>query len=145
MLLSFYLRKGVVYLPTLGKTPEGIYKIREPVAVVPVTDTVQLKQAFVDTATRGNPIVLNPPPNAPRNFVLPKYAGVKSMAAFYRGLQIWHLSEYGNVYEIVGQKPRSDRGWEDDPDNAVTFPAGTKLDEVIDRAIAILQAASAST
>src|SRR5579883_1292439 len=142
MLLGVYLRKGVVYLPTLSKTVDGIYKIGEPVAVVSVSETGRLKQALLDTASRGNPRVPNPPRDAQQIFILPKYAGVKSMAAFYQSLQIWDISDYDNIYRIVGQRPRRDRGWEDDPDNVVTFPPDTKLDEVIDRAIDILQKAS---
>ncbi len=142
MLLNIYLRKGIVYLPTLSKTEDGVYKIGEPVAIVPVSETGHLKQAFLETASRGNPKIPNPPRDARQVFVLPKYAGVKSMAAFYRDLQIWEISDYDNVYEIVGKKRRPDRGWEDDPENVVTFPPGTKLDEVIERAVAILRSAA---
>ncbi len=143
MLLSIYLREGVVYLPTLCETVDGIYKIREPVAVIPVSDTATLRQALLETAARGNPKIPSPPRGAQQIFVLPKYAGVKSMAAFYRNLQIWDVSDFNDIYKIVGQRPRPDRGWEDDPDNVITFPPGAKLGEVIDRAIAILQAPAA--
>lgn len=143
MYMDWFLRRGVVYLPTLGQTPNRVSVISEPVDVVPVSNTAELRLAFSRMIARGNPPVPHPPLHGPRVLVLPKYAGVKSQAAFERGLAFWRLSVAGGIYRIIGQRRRSDRGWEDDPDNVVAFPAGTQLDEVIDRAIVILQAVAA--
>jgi hypothetical protein len=72
-----YLRKGTVYLTTMGKMDKGFYRGVEPVAVVSVIDTKALREALAATVVRGNPRVPvlrrneYPPP------VLLKYAGVK--------------------------------------------------------------------
>jgi len=99
---------------------------------------------FSERLARGNPVVPEPPIDGPEDFALLKYAGAKSVAAFDRGARTWRLSDHGSQYRIIASKPGRVRGWQDDLDNIVIFPPGTELDEVIDRAIAILQAASAS-
>jgi len=138
--LSIYLREGVVFLPTTGKIPRAYSVIGEPVDVVDASETAELKRAFHRAIARGNPTVPMPPlDDDPNDFALVKYAGVKTLAAFDRGLRIWRLSDHRGIYRIIGYKPRRDRGWEEDHSNIVTFTPGTPLDEVIDRAIAIDQ------
>jgi hypothetical protein len=52
-----YLRKGTVYLPTMGKMDKGFYRGVEPVAVVSTSDTEGIRQALQATITRGNRLV----------------------------------------------------------------------------------------
>jgi hypothetical protein len=79
-----YLRKGRVFVPTLGRVPGGPYRDIEPVTVVEVSDTDGLRRAFRQTIARGNPPVgPYPRPNPPP--VVLKHAGVKSWGAFARG------------------------------------------------------------
>jgi hypothetical protein len=83
MLYKCYLRNGIVYVPTIGNR-RGVYTVIEPVAVIPVANTEGLHAAFRDAIARKNvdvPTVKGkrPPP------ILPKYAGVKTSAAFDRG------------------------------------------------------------
>jgi hypothetical protein len=81
-----YLRRGTVYLPTMGKMDEGFYRGVEPVADVSASNTEEIRQALRATIARGNPVVPIlrrseiPPP------VLLKYAGVKSWSTFERGM-----------------------------------------------------------
>jgi hypothetical protein len=80
-----------------------------------------------------------PPP------VLLKYAGVKRWSEFERGMTFWTIEEKDGSFEIAGQKKCPDAGWRDDPNLTIAFPPGTSTDEVIDRMVAILQNAVAST
>jgi hypothetical protein len=117
----------------------GFFRYIEPVETAPVRDTETLKQAFLRTVRRGNPSIPNIPRSDAQQPVLPKYAGLKTWSAFARGAIPWSVSDEAGQYQIIGQKKRPDRGWEDDPDQTVTLPEGSTLDELSDRLIAILQ------
>jgi hypothetical protein len=64
MLYNCFLKKGVVYVPTVAKLQTGAYTDIEPVAVVPVSNTESLRRAFLDAIARKNAIVPNPPKDA---------------------------------------------------------------------------------
>jgi hypothetical protein len=136
------LRNGIVYMPTMGKMGKGFYRGVEPVAVVPAKNTEALRQALEATITRGNPMVPQPQrrDDWPPPVVL-KYAGVKSWSAFERGLRVWDLKESKGIYQIAGNI-RGPHGWVEDRDQTINFPPGTSVDSVVDRMIAILQAAA---
>ncbi len=67
-----YLRMGMVYVPTTGVTKHSLYRVIEPVAVVPVSDTDTLHRAIAEAVTHGNPEIEAlkpsdyPPPVLPR-------------------------------------------------------------------------------
>jgi hypothetical protein len=142
MLCDLSLRKGVVYVPTMGKMDKGFYRGIDPVAVVPASNAGALRHALADTIARGNPQVPIlrrreiPPP------VVLKYAGVKSWSVFERGLRLWSITEREGKFQIAEQKKQLDRMWRDDPDQLVNFPPGASVDEVVDRMVAILQGAA---
>src|SRR5580704_18509428 len=134
-----YLRGGTVYLPTMGKVAEGVYRGVEPVAVVSASDIGGIRRALHETVARGNPPAHllrrseYPPP------LLLKYAGVKSWSAFERGLMFWTIKEKNGVFQIAGQSKRADRAWRTDLDRTIDFPLNTTTDDVVDRMIAIVQ------
>jgi hypothetical protein len=136
-----YLRNGTVYLPTMGVMDKGFYRGVEPVAVVSLTDIKTLREALIDTISRGNPVVPTlrcrdwPPP------ILLKYTGLRSWSAFERGMQLWDIKEKNLVFQIAGNTKRPNGMWLGDPEQTITFPAGTPVDDVADRMIAILQQA----
>lgn len=140
-----YLRKGAVYIPTLGKMGKGFYRGVEPVAVVSTSNTEALRQALAATIARGNPDVPTllrrewPPP------VLLKYAGVKSWSAFERGMLLWNIVEKDGIYQIAGNTKQPNGMWKEDPEQTIKFQAGTSADSVVDRMIAILQEAARKT
>ena len=140
MLCHLYLRKGKVFIPTFGHFPGGPYRDIEPVAVVEVSDSEDLRRAFRETIARGNPPVgPYPRPNPPP--VVVKHAGVKSWGAFARGASPWVIEERDGKYQIVGHR-REPNNWAEDPEQTVDFPTGTTLDQVLDRMIKILQEAA---
>jgi hypothetical protein len=143
MHFTCYLRKGMVYIPTLGQMGKGFYRGIEPTAVASVSSTADLKRAILDTIAHGNPVVpVVPGGNYPKPPVL-KYAGVKTWTAFAKGTIPMGVDDDNGYYRIVGQKNRPDRGWEDDPDQTITLPAGSTIDDLCDHLIAILQAKAA--
>jgi hypothetical protein len=142
MYCDLCLRKGVVYVPTMGKMDKGFYRGVEPVAVVPASNTDTLRRALAETIARGNPHVPMlrrrdwPPP------VVLKYAGVKSWSAFERGMRLWSITEKEGTFQIAEQKKQTDRMWRDDPNEIIDFSADASADKVIDRMVAILQDAA---
>jgi hypothetical protein len=91
MLCHFYLRRGIVYIPTFGKIGKGFYRGVEPVAVVPLSNTDALRWALRETIARGNPSVPDLPGSQWPPPVTLKYAGVKTWSAFERGTSYWAL------------------------------------------------------
>jgi hypothetical protein len=143
MLYKCYLRNGVVYVPTVGKRG-AVYTIIEPVAVVSVGDTENLRQALIDAIGRKNVDVMplkgkRPPP------VLPKYAGEKSWAAFERNASTWNIKENDGNYRIGGYRKHPDGYWVEDREKDIEFSPGTTIEAVVDRMIAILREASQKT
>ena len=142
MLHTCYLRDGIVYVPTVGKRG-AVYTIIEPVAVVSVSDTENLRRALLDTITRKN-IDIVPSTAKQADPVLPKYAGVKTWTTFERRASTWNIEEKKNAnYRIVGHRRHADGYWIEDHEQEFEFPRGTKIDAVVDRMIAILQQAAA--
>ncbi|HXL64853.1 MAG TPA: hypothetical protein VN938_07340 [Xanthobacteraceae bacterium] len=133
-----YLRKGILYVPTMGKMDEGFYRGVEPVAVISVSNSEGVRECLRAAVIRGNPAV----PMLPRRKIPPpvllKYAGVKSWSAFEKGMLAWTVKKQDGAFRIAGQIKNPDRMWRDDPDQLVNFPPGASVDEVVDRMIAIL-------
>ena len=139
---ELYLRKGTVYLPTMGKMGEGFYRGVEPVVVVSASDTDGVGRALQATVARGNPIVPMLRRSEWQPPVLLKYAGIKSWSAFERGMLFWSIKNSGDSFQIAGQKKQSNGMWKNDPEQTSTLPAAATVDDVVERMIAILQDAA---
>jgi hypothetical protein len=137
-----YLRKGMVYLPTMGKIDEGIYRAVEPVAVVSASDIDGIRQALEETIARGNPTARLLRRSEYPSPLLLKYATVKSWPAFERGMTFWIVNKEDGVFQITGQSKRSDGGWRPDPERTIVFSPSSTTDNVIDRMIGIVQEAA---
>jgi hypothetical protein len=67
---------------------------------------------------------------------------VKTWSAFARNASVWSIEETDGSYEIVGYRTHPKGYWEQDPAQRTVFPAGSTIDEVVERMIAILQDAA---
>jgi hypothetical protein len=141
MTYEVYLRKGIVYIPTMGKMDEGFYRGVEPVAVVTAIKSEEIREALRAAIARGNPNVPMLRRSEWKPPVLLKYAGVRYWSAFERGMQFWDITRKDGIFHIAGQKKQSNGLWKDDPDQTVVFPVDATVDDVIERMIAILQEA----
>ena len=142
MYIHCYLRRGVVYIPTLGKVDGGPYYDIEPVAVVGASNTESLRVAFAEAIKRGNPNVasINRPNHPPP--ILLKYAGLKSWNTFARDTSIWGIEERNGILQIEHFCKDRPGGWTREEEKDENFPPGTTVAEMIERMIAILQAAA---
>lgn len=117
----------------------GFYRMIEPVAVLPVSDSDALHRAFATVIARGNPKVpmLSRDEDSPP--ILPKYAGVKNWKAFVHDASTWGIRERNGIFRIIGYAKDPPNGWVEDRENVETFSLGTSGDQVIQRMIAILR------
>jgi hypothetical protein len=141
MVFHAYIRRGIVYVPTVAQREGGAYTEIEPVAVVPITNIDGLHRALAEATARKNIIVPVPKGKWPAPVLL-KYAGVKTWSAFAHDASPWSIEEQDGQYQIVGYRTHPKGYWEQDPEQKIKFPAGTAIDTVIDRMIAILQEAA---
>jgi hypothetical protein len=142
MLLHAYLRNQIVYVPTVVQLQTGAYRDIEPVTVLAVANADGLRRAFLGVSARQNDVVPPPPKDKWPPPVLLKYAGVKTWGAFTRGAAVWSIEETGGIYQIIGYRMHPKGHWEENPEQKTIFPTGTKVQDVIDRMIAILQEAA---
>jgi hypothetical protein len=142
MYIHFYLRNGIVYVPTVGKMGQGFYRDIEPVTKIPVVNTDALRRAIAAALETGNPEVPIPPRNNWPRAVIPKHAGVKSWSAFTQHMQIWGIDQRGGVFSIVGKKVKPDGTTIDGTNQTINFPDGTGPDQITERIVAILQKAA---
>jgi hypothetical protein len=141
MNLEIYLRKGIVYIPTMAKMDHGFYRGVEPVDVVPISNMEAFRKALAAAIARGNPPVPIPlrrdwPPP-----VLLKYAGVRNWSTFERGMMFWGVQKK-KVGVLIARQKKTDGIWKDDPTRIVTLPLNADVGEVIARMAIILQDAA---
>jgi len=142
MYYHFYVRNGIVYIPTMGKMDQGFYRDVEPVAVVSASNTEAMRQALAAVIARGNPIV---PMLRRREWSAPvvlKYAGVRSWSAFEQGMSLWGLDDKNGKFALIGKRKQSNGATVDDPERTFTFSPGSTTEDVIEKIIVILQEAA---
>jgi hypothetical protein len=139
---GLYLRKGILFVPTTGLVEGGIHRDIEPVEVVPISNTEGVRQALRATIARGNPAIPPFPPGKRPPPVVLKYAGVKTWSAFARDARCWRIGERDGAHQIGGYRKHAKGYWVEDPEQTIKFPAGTPVETVVDRMIAILQDAA---
>jgi hypothetical protein len=141
MLFHAYLRRGIVYVPTVAKRDTAVYTDTEPVAVVSVANSEALRRALLDAIARKNATIPVPKGKWPAPVLL-KYAGVKSWSAFARDASLWSIEDDSGKYLIVGYRTHPKGYWEQDPDQKTVFPPGSTVDDVVASMIAFLQDAA---
>ena len=144
MLFTCYLRSGIVYVPTVARRKsEPIYTNIEPVSVVPLSSPEGVRRALLAAIARKNAVIPDRDAKAVRAPpLLPKYAGVRSLSAFFRGASTWSIIEDDGNYKILCHRKHPKGYWQPDLGQEIQFPVGTTADDVVDRMIAILQEAA---
>jgi hypothetical protein len=136
---SFYLRRGIVYVPTMARTVAGYWLGIEPVDVEKVADASAMKGVLLRAINRGNPIVPTPTrENFPPN-IMRRHCGMKSFSAFERTAQLWSISQKADSYVIrPWRRSAKYRGaWEEDHERGTIVPATMSLEELALRAAKI--------
>ncbi len=135
MYCSFYLRKGVAFVPTMAKTEAGYWMGVEPVDVQKVDTTEALQRLLLAAIARGNPVVKTPTrQNFPRP-LMERYCGMKSLSAFERTATCWSISQDTAGYRISEwRRSKRYRGAREEAhDKQITLAANAPLEEVARR------------
>lgn len=136
MYCSFYLRNGVAFVPTMGKTEAGYWLGVEPVDVLKVETVAALQTSLLAALRRGNPIVPTPTRRKFPPDVMRRYCGMKSFSAFDRTARCWSIARDGNEY-CVAEWRHSSRypgAREEALETKLRLPGDTPLEEVALRA-----------
>jgi hypothetical protein len=142
MLHKCYLKKGIVYLPTVVNQGTAVYMDVEPVITVPVIDAGALRQTLSDLISKPNTFVTPSVEDARKPPVILKHSGDRNWPSFRRAATCWVIKHKGGLYKIAGHRTHQLGYWEEDPEQTIQFPPGTTADEVVDRMVAILQDAA---
>jgi hypothetical protein len=142
--VSLRLYKGVVQIPTSYLVErDGFFVTDTPLASVSVEQTENLRQAIVTAIVRGNPPISRDQARAilhSDDDPLLKSTGARSWFVLDRQTRgLWSITDTNGVYEIRVDQPMKPRGWHEDKSKRVAFPAGTSLNDVITRLIAMIQ------
>jgi hypothetical protein len=136
MYCSFYLRKGVAFVPTMAGTGAGYWLSVEPVDVQNLETVDALQAILLAAIARRNPMIPAPTrENFPRP-VMERYCGLKSLSAFERTAACWAISQDHTGYRICEWR-RSERyrgAREQATESQIQLPLRTKLEEVVRRA-----------
>ena len=132
MYCSFYLSRGLAFVPTMARTEAGYWLAAEPVVVQRVETVETLQNLLLDALARGNPTVPTP---ARRSFprpVMERCCGEKSLAAFERTATCWSVSRDACEYRIYEWR-RSARyrgAREQDRESEIRLPVETPVVDV---------------
>jgi hypothetical protein len=140
MFCHLYTRNGIAYVPTAAKTEAGYFLDIEPVEIVSVGDRSALAQAIKRTIARGHPRIPTPTraTGFPKSIML-KYANIKSLRTFERTALSWHFSKADECFQIEQWQRGPEGGWVPDPAHTMRLPAGTSLDDAINRFTGLIQ------
>jgi hypothetical protein len=128
-------RRGKVFIPTMARTTAGFYLAVDPVEVVNASDSDAIESAFLKTIQSGHPTVPTPSRDGFPEWVVLKYAGVKSAATFERLAKSWALSIRGENYALTPYRPFETGGSVEDTEQVELIPIATPLPEVVRRLV----------
>jgi hypothetical protein len=143
MLISCYLHKGTVYIPTLHEIERGFHRSHEPIDVVPAEDSTRLQQSLLAAVARGNPPISRDDAAIlmrSKDQPLLKIARVRSYRAFDREAKgCWDLTHRGDFYKIRVKRATATEGWKDEPDKEIRFLPETSLEEAAALLVSMIQ------
>jgi len=128
-------RRGKAFVPTMAQTEAGFYLAVEPVAVADESDKTGIEEAVASAVERGNPIVPTPTRDGYKDYVLLKYAGVKSLSTFEKLARTWKLSRRSGNFVIAPYRPGQYGGAEEDLNRQESVPDSVPVREVIHRLV----------
>jgi len=138
---SVFYANSKVLIPTQVETTAGVGSLEDPMEVIDVDHTDDLKRVILTTIAKGNPIVPHPSQeemSKPIN--IHKKLGFKSYKAFNRNAQSLDIHYFDNIYNIFFNiVPKNGRGYNRDTSKTITFPSGTPVESVVDKLIEIIQ------
>lgn len=131
---SIYIRKGLVYLPTIAEAKSGFFLEIEPIEVADVNDKQAVREAVFATLARNRPVVPDPDPETYKMAPILALAGVKSWSTFYKNAKQLGVMRGESGYEIFRLKPYG-RGFTSDETSRIKLPGNCTIAQVVDRVV----------
>ena len=119
---------GKAIIPTLARLGVAWLTI-EPIDAVDWGDKARLQAKLVERIRAGNPRAKSPDLSLPSPVA--RTAGFRSERAFEEKARVWAIERRSGTYRIIPYKRRRDKGWEEDDEKAVGFPAGASEEMVV--------------
>ncbi|HEV2676727.1 MAG TPA: hypothetical protein VGV37_19535 [Aliidongia sp.] len=138
-----YLRRGIVYVPSYGRTSTGVHRMIEPIAAIPLQNTDEIRAAIEDRFRRGNPMLgTEPSLRDEKRDALLVLAGAESWTAFDRSSTgSWKIAHDEDGFKITPGRLYSKKGgWTTDEDAAISLPTGTAVEAACDCLIDMMRA-----
>ncbi len=132
MMQIVYRRNGKIFVPTIGRTEVGSFKIIEPMDVFEASDRVRLAEVLRKRLDEDNPLIPMPKDRNAKPAVL-TYAGVKSWTEFINGTLCFHLDTHESGSSVEHWRQSGDGGFEPDPTCLQHFQPGTPANIVLQR------------
>ena len=144
MIVSPLLCKGIVHIPTSYVVERGgPFFEGAPLESVPIEETRRLRLALLAAMDRGNAPISRAEVAAFRTANMRPMLAATGARSWYdldkRMEGSWSLVEKDGVYQIRVDQPMKPRGWHEDKTKRAEFAPGTPVEDVIDRAIAMIQ------
>lgn len=135
-----YVRDGIVYVPTMGRTTAGFFIELAPVYTANFEDLAGLREILLKTLRTPNPKV-----STPSRFSYPKLTAVAEMAMakstreFEKGAGLLEVQLNDGKYTIAPMKNMGRMGWEETPESKITIPATEEIGRIVEKVITVLQ------
>ena len=109
--IKLYSRDGLVYIPTILATVDGVLYDAAPVQVMDVSDRSGIAKVIERELTSGNKRVPRPNWDALPPWPLLEAAGVKLKARFHEGAALYAVMVRGGKYSHGWWTPDLPEGW----------------------------------
>ena len=134
MVWEFYVWRDLVIVPTMARTPAGLYLSVEPVEGINRSNIEAVAQAVLSAMKRGNPVVPQPDRDQCPAPVVVSYARVRTWRQFARQATAWAIRQDEAGFTIVAhRRGERDASYEDQA-RSEKIPAHAGMEAVAHRA-----------
>lgn len=133
MIAHIYRYRNQFIVPTVTRTPDGIYIEAEPVDVIASEDAKGLESAIKRVLSAGNrqipavSVTIFPKP------VVLRYAKVRSWGEFERKAFLWQIESDGSDIALIPTQQEPDGGWSELKPNAEIFAGDSAVSRIVTR------------
>ena len=138
MIWNVYLRRGMLYVPTVARTESGLYLDVEPVGVAAATDADAVRKVVRSAIERGNPAIPTPARGAFPKPVVLRHAGMQSWSEFERATSSLAVAHRDGRFRIIPRRKGDEGGWEDDVSATEVLDPSAGSEDVARRIVVLI-------
>ncbi len=125
IIISCWIRKGIVYLPTFYRSPEGLGITEAPLSIIPIHDKKNLEVELKKRFEIGNQIIEYSREDYKN--LLPAL-GAKNWSSFEAKASSWFFRYVDSSFSIERHKKVPRRGYAFDPNQCEYLEIGTSFE-----------------